>query len=353
MPYAPHVPHHPLSRHSSASASFPSGWGYSGHVVADVVMQRAMEQSYPLSPQGRISLVIAPGNLADLGVSAPPNHFKRFQIHKFSEQVGNIGKMPFQNKVGHSVGRVLKSGVQKAGPLGAVFDVLQPVHTAFQEHSTWKIDIRGVADVFGEKRHGWNRNYHAAQKIFQGKGSVVTRKAVQMQHAYLYGGASGIKPLVHMRKDMLEISGNLLDAQDFISLLEFGIRRGKSRMFTYVLMPDRLYAAETGAKFFRDMMSKHAMHCSASPEVVYAGEMHFRRTPSGTQENEVRLIIDNNSGTYAPGKEDLPRIEEVMRRNFAGILVTALDYQDPLLIQYSNELKAHTANESNVSSNCT
>lgn len=337
------LPYRGASRDTFADASFPSGWRHSsglvhsGPAAADVLLQRNMTRSYSVSQQGRINIVVAPGWLADLAGSAPRNHFKRFQTHKFSEQVGNIGKIPFQNKVGNSVGKVLKSGAAKSKSLHAALDVLQPVQSAFQEHSTWKIEMRDVVDIFGEKRHPWNRDYQAAQKIFQGKASIVTRRVVQMQHAYLYGGASGIKPLVHVRKDLLEITGNILDAQDFLNLMEYGIRRGKPRMFTYVLMPGRLYVAETGAKFFRDMMSKHAMHCSASPEVVYAGELHFRHSPvaSGT---EIRLIIDNNSGTYAPGKEDLPLVEEVFRRNFAGLHVTALDFQDPLLVQYSNEL---------------
>lgn len=227
-----------------------------------------------------------------------------------------------------------------AGPIQAALDLFQPVHAAFQEHSTWKVDMREVDDVFRGKRHKWNRNYAAAQKIFQGKGSVVARTAVQMQHAYLYGGASGIKPLVSIRKDLLEVTGNLLDATDFLELMEYGIRRGKPRMFTYVLMAEKLYIAETGAKFFRDMMSKHAMHCSASQEVVYAGELHFRRLGTGHKEAELMLVLDNNSGTYAPGKEDLPLVEEVFRRNFAGLRVMGLNYKDPRLEQFRKELPA-------------
>lgn len=302
-----------------------------------------MTRTYPISPRGSVRLVIAPGTIQDLAASAPRNHYKRFQTHKFTEQVGNIGKLPFQNRVGHSVQSILKKGAEKASPLQHALDLFQPVHQAFQEHSTWKIDMRDVDDVFRGKRHGWNTEYPAAQKIFQGKSSAVMRTAVQMQHSYLYGGASGIKPLVMMRKDLLEVTGNLLDGSDFLELMEYGIRRGKPRMFTYVLMPERLYMAETGAKFFRDMMSKHAMHCSASPQVVYAGELHFRRSPIGSGDPELTLVLDNNSGTYAPNEKDLPLVAEVFRRNFAGLLVVALDYKDPLLEQYRSELPFNSA----------
>lgn len=311
-----------------------------GLTRADVTLQRSMTRSYPVSPRGWISLVVAPGTMEDLARSAPRNRYKRFQTHKFSEQVGNIGKLPFQNRVGHSVGNMLKKGAEMSGPLKQALDLFQPVQAAFQEHSTWKVDMRDVDTVFHGKRHGWNRNYPAAQKIFQGKSSHVSRLVVQMQHSYLYGGASGIKPLVMMRKDLLEVTGNLLDASDFIELMEDGIRRGKPRMFTYVLMAERLYMAETGAKFFRDMMSKHAMHCSASPEVVYAGELHFRKLPTVSGERKLTLVVDNNSGTYTPDKADLPLVADVFRRNFAGLQVVALDYKDPLLEQYRSDVSS-------------
>lgn len=42
--------------------------------------------------------------------------------------------------------------------------------------------------------------------------------------------------------------------------------------FTYSLTPDSLRFSETGAAFLDDVMSKHAMHSSGAPEVVYAGE---------------------------------------------------------------------------------
>lgn len=154
-----------------------------------------------------------------------------------------------------------------------------------------------------------------------------------MQHAYLYGGVAGVKPLYDVRKDLMEVSGSLLGANDFLEAFQFGLREGKPRMFTYVLMPKRLYMAETGAQFFRDIMSKHAMHSSASTEVVYAGELHIR-----CAHGQYVLVVDNNSGTYAPDKDDLPSVAEVFRRNFPGLDVIALDYRDPLLEQYRNEL---------------
>ena len=298
-----------------------------------------MTMSYRVAPRGYITMIIAPEWLPDLDQGAPKKSFKRFQIHKLPEQ---SGKQFF----GTSIGKMIKSGAEKAKPLQTALHALQPMHAVFQEHSTWKIMLEDVDAVFQGKRHGWNRNYAAAQKIFSGPSSVVTKRMVQMQHAYLYGGGSQIKPVQNMRKELQEVTGSLIDGDDFLRLMEYGIRRTKPRLFTYVIMPTRLYLAETGAKFFRDMLSKHAMHCSASTEVVYAGELHFRRNPPGSSGPEFQLVVDNNSGTYAPGKEDLPLVAEVFRRNFPGLHVVALDFQSPLLKQYVSELPPHHSRES-------
>lgn len=317
---------------SRASGTFNVGLN-----SADVRMQRILTREYNLLPQGTLHLVVVSGNLSDLATTAPRNHYKKFQINKFSEQVSDVGKRTIQ-RMGSGVVGLLQAGSNVVPQMHSVLELMRPVRAAFQEHSTWKIEMRQVTAVFKQKRQGWNRNYAAAQRIFEGGKSVVARRIVEMQHAYLYGGGSGVKPLIDMRKDLLEMSGNIIDSYDFLELMHYGKRRGKPRMFTYVLMEQKLYMAETGAEFFRDMMSKHAMHCSAATEVVYAGELHFRQAPPGSDEPAIRLIVDNNSGTYAPDKEDLPKVVEVFRRNFVGLHVTALDYQDPLLVQYRQDL---------------
>lgn len=235
------------------------------------------------------------------------------------------------------VGKFVKTGIERAKPLQIAINSVQPITSVFQEHSTYKISMFGVLDVFGTKRHGWNKNYAAAQRIFQGPTSVVSARIIKMQHAYLYGGA--VKPLLHFREGLQEARGNIFDAKDLCELLNYGLSRGKPRLFTYVLMAERLYMAETSAKFFKDMMSKHAMHCSASPEVVYAGELQFMLPSYGSNDpSTTKLIIDNNSGTYSPGKEDLPRVAEVFRRNFPGLEVIALDFRDVQLRSFRNRL---------------
>jgi hypothetical protein len=65
--------------------------------------------------------------------------------------------------------------------------------------------------------------------------------------------------------------GVLSSAQDFFALLNNGVRGGERRFFTYTLAADSLRCSETGAAFFTDMLSKHAMHAGGAEEVLFAG----------------------------------------------------------------------------------
>ena len=66
--------------------------------------------------------------------------------------------------------------------------------------------------------------------------------------------------------------GIVTNPEGFYDLFKHGIRGGQRRYFTYCLLGDSLRCSETGAAFFNDMMSKHAMHANGEEEVLYAGE---------------------------------------------------------------------------------
>lgn len=82
-----------------------------------------------------------------------------------------------------------------------------------------------------------------------------------LQHAALYS--------THLGRARC---GVLCSAVEFFAAFNFGKRAGQRRYYTYSLMPDSLRCSETGAGFFVDFSSKHAMHANAAEEVLYAGE---------------------------------------------------------------------------------
>ncbi|GIL43760.1 hypothetical protein Vafri_1390 [Volvox africanus] len=229
----------------------------------------------------------------------------------------------------------------------------------FLAFAAYKLNLAGLPNFFpaGPSAH-WNTSYTKACQVF---GSRTLVKAVRAQHALLYqdGGQRTSRGLMR-------------GGGDFVLLLRGGVRAKQRRYYTYVLMGDgSLCFSETGAKFFSDIMSKHAMHAGCAEGVVYAGE--FCLLPGklaatymsgakvqavgaveaaaslteaeaeaadataalegigGEQAGDWMLVVDNNSGTYAPPSGQLPVFAALLQHNFAGLRVEVLAVGDARL----------------------
>jgi hypothetical protein len=138
----------------------------------------------------------------------------------------------------------------------------------------------------------------------------------------------------------------------FLELVDFD--RG-GRIFTYVITLDSLWRfTETGKEFGIDMLSKHTMHSDVSVYIAFSGEFFVRRVknrdqkppelgghnethppepvPGGPPEGDspkdpslYELIIDNDSGTYRPNADLLPKLKEFLEFNLPGIKIVTLD----------------------------
>ncbi|RLN72461.1 hypothetical protein BBJ28_00019727 [Nothophytophthora sp. Chile5] len=170
----------------------------------------------------------------------------------------------------------------------------------------------------------WNKNYPTIQKIFSPDHpeAPMMRKAVQTEHAVVY------------KHDSNTVYGTMASPNDFFKLVHEGRRLDKPVLFTYAVTKTGWYFSETGAAFFKDMLSKHMLHCGAAFSVKYAGEFHIEKGHLG----RYKLVIDNNSGTYAPPKAALPQLEALMENNFPGISVKGLDRDDPELKKAREEI---------------
>lgn len=220
-------------------------------------------------------------------------------------------------------------------------------------YSTWKIFLRGVRLFFSddEKQH-WNVNYRAAQTIFQGPTSIAVRSTIQAGHRMLYarGTRNGF--------------GVISDAKDVMTLLHGGkpdsptAHRVKPAVYTYIISvdDDSFRFSETGAAFFVDFASKHALHSNCNQYVRYSGEFHPR--PEGgwqnfsddTPDDQIRweLVIDNNSGTYSPSPLLLPNLKELLEYNFPGFTVCAYDFNDPRLAESREACRAYALSKREV-----
>ncbi|KAG1712857.1 hypothetical protein DVH05_000592 [Phytophthora capsici] len=170
----------------------------------------------------------------------------------------------------------------------------------------------------------WNHNHKPVIKIFSPDHpeSPILRKAVATEHAVVY------------KHDADTVYGEFKGAADFFDLLHDGKRLDKPVLFTYAIISTGWYFSETGAAFFKDILSKHMLHSGAQFNVKYAGEFHIEKSSSG----EFKLFIDNNSGTYAPPKEELPQLKALLETNFPGISVEALDRGSPELKEKRKEI---------------
>ncbi|KAF9997670.1 hypothetical protein BGZ65_006743, partial [Modicella reniformis] len=194
------------------------------------------------------------------------------------------------------------------------------------EFYTYRVRLYHLYDVFGTDRNHyqhWNTEYDAAKRIFADSlEGLNIRNALHSQHSYLY------------RHGRTTSYGALTAAEDWGELLH-GDRLSKvpcpdlkTVVFTYSIVPKGIYFSETGAAFFQDFMSKHAMHANHAPEVMYSGEFRLFRDENN---NRWTLLIDNNSGTYAPKAEEIHKVQRVFELNFPDLVVIALDREDPHL----------------------
>jgi hypothetical protein len=134
--------------------------------------------------------------------------------------------------------------------------------------------------------------------------------------------------------------------------------RMKPAVYTYIISAedDSLRFSETGAAFFVDFASKHALHSNCAESVRYSGEFHPR--PKGgwqnftddTQDEDVEweMVIDNNSGTYSPDPALLPQLKELLEYNFPGFSFVALSFKDPKLKESTDACRAYAVNKRGV-----
>lgn len=205
--------------------------------------------------------------------------------------------------------------------------------------------LRGVPIFMGHSVQGWNRNYKAAQAIFQSPTSAAVRGTIQAGHRMLYARTT--------RNGF----GVINSTKDVINILHGGkegsmyAHRVKPAVYTYIISidDDSFRFSETGATFFVDFASKHALHANCAEAVRYSGEFHPR--PEGGWENfddtipddQVRweLVIDNNSGTYSPDPMGLADLKELFQYNFPEFKVHTFDFNDPRLVQSRDACRAY------------
>jgi len=268
-----------------------------------------------------------------------------------------------------------------------------------QQHgySTWKVHLKGVPQFFGDAHQHWLESYPAAKKIF--KGPKVLRASIRSAHRVLYARTTmneyGIienaddfwRELAPLESRSSDPSGHSSNPKRHLNR-EAGEQsepnswRVKPVLYTYIIGDDdMLRFSETGAAFFVDFASKHALHACVAETVRYSGEFHARplidggwagyaKREANEQHCEWELLIDNASGmffaamlipglnvnpffigTYGPDKTLLPALCETLEYNFPGIRVRAFHFEDEELDQSKKAMEAYAKGNSSGSTN--
>eukprot|EP01060_Flectonema_neradi_P021398 TRINITY_DN289_c3_g1_i1.p1 TRINITY_DN289_c3_g1~~TRINITY_DN289_c3_g1_i1.p1 ORF type:complete len:560 (+),score=104.15 TRINITY_DN289_c3_g1_i1:43-1722(+) len=182
----------------------------------------------------------------------------------------------------------------------------------------YQMKLKDVERIFGPHNQRWNREYSAAQSIFDpGMKGKAIRLGIRTQHKVLYSSPGS-------RVTNVEINR----AADFFDIISDGLVNGQLVFFTYVITDDgNLNFCHTGSLFLQDFASKHAFHSSASETVRYAGEFHVHHDGL-----DPVLVVDNNSGTYAPAADQLPLVVELLRHNIPDLRVEGWTREDIRLL---------------------
>jgi len=196
---------------------------------------------------------------------------------------------------------------------------------------TRQVNLWMVDDVFNGDMCEWNKTYEAAIKIYgEGTQASAVRKAIRWQHFMLYS---------HYKKKHGSFEAKLIcGIESFIDTLLDSNPLDRSVRFTYVVCDDStLRFSVTNKRIVQDTLSKHALHANAERKVYFAGEFFVdTRSKRFRDSQKPALIVDNNSGTFAPPKEKLPLMKLLLKLNFGDELpIIALDQNDPLLKEYS------------------
>lgn len=96
--------------------------------------------------------------------------------------------------------------------------------------------------------------------------------------------------------------------------------------YTFVIVDGLLRFSPTGDDHLKDIASKHTVHSNCARSVTFSGEFHIE-----ADGNTWTAVFHNSSGTYRPTEEYLPKLLQLLQRNFHGMGINVYNFDDPAL----------------------
>lgn len=150
--------------------------------------------------------------------------------------------------------------------------------------------------------------YLADVKTYLPEREKVKRKKINLMANRLIPGKT---PICLARK-MIYHSKQTLETK---SALAFFSDLRKDQQHTYAILNDRIIFTETTnvpvQEKYKDKFSKHGLISGLKRKVHFAGEFKVVE-----RDDKITVIINNNSGTYRPKKENLNQLKKLLESNF-------------------------------------
>ncbi|KAI8917278.1 hypothetical protein DFJ77DRAFT_340028 [Powellomyces hirtus] len=238
-----------------------------------------------------------------------------------------------------------------------VFELFDKMAAAVHPNARRAAERRRLREVLSAKllTQSYNDKVPRIRTLFsQTLQGTAMRAAVRAVHRVMYGKGLLFGKLKRRHKDWLETGDELLDMitehgggpraksapknereQEMEARKMVGAHAGPE--YTFTLLADGVLHFSRGDTMILNIASKHAMHSSCAASVIYAGTLRIEEPT--TRGGQRVLIMDNDSGTYAPrcDRGELRRLKACMEWNFPGLRVIARKFVPPGMEQELGE----------------
>lgn len=175
------------------------------------------------------------------------------------------------------------------------------------------LELPGIADVFRDELQHWSRSSQNARTIFH----------PQTEQPHIRAGCRGVHHGITSAQGCCTTKNWKLKSADQF----YGILQRDADDYVYSLTDEGLYFVDSRAALPKELLSKHAILADGVETVRCAGELRLEFSDGGS-EDECTIVLDNRSGTYAPGKHSLDLTRTLLLEHFPDAAVKAINVDE-------------------------
>lgn len=172
------------------------------------------------------------------------------------------------------------------------------------------VQLPGIEDVFKDEHQHWCRSNENARVIFH----------PQTQKPQIRSGCRGVHQGITTAHGCCTQKKGTLKCANHL----YGMLQTDADEYLYSLIDCGLYLVDSRAALPRELLSKHAILADGEETVRCAGELRLEIGDKGTQD-EKAIVLDNRSGTYAPGKHSLELTQTLLMEHFPDAVVKIIN----------------------------